>query len=65
MVPYQHGKCSRLGSNWLVEVNAVDADGKPIYALDGKMLKTKIQMQDATIADGAKQFQRSIYGGYL
>ena len=42
-------------SNWLVEVNAVNADGKPIYAPDGKILKTKIQMQDTTFADGTKQ----------
>ena len=48
----------------MVEVNAVDADGKPIYALDGKMLKTKIQTRDATIADGTKKFQttkRKVY----
>jgi hypothetical protein len=29
--------------------------GKPIYTPDGKILKTKIQMQDATFADGTKQ----------
>ena len=49
----------------MVEVNAVDADGKPIYALDGKMLKTKIQTQDATIADGAKQFRATKRKVYL
>jgi hypothetical protein len=46
---------SKLESNWLVEVNAVDANRKVIYTPDGKILKTKIQMQDATFADGTKQ----------
>ena len=46
---------SKPESNWLVEVNAVDANGKVIYTPDGKILKTKIQMQDATFADGTKQ----------
>ena len=46
---------SKPESNWLIEVNAVDANGKPIYTPDGKLLKTKIQMQDATFADGTKQ----------
>ena len=39
----------------MVEVNAVNANGKPIYTPDGKILKTKIQMQDTTFADGTKQ----------
>ena len=46
---------SKPESNWLVEVNAIDANGKVIYTPDGKILKTKIQMQDATFADGTKQ----------
>jgi hypothetical protein len=46
---------SKPESNWLVEVNAIDANGKAIYTPDGKILKTKIQMQDATFADGTKQ----------
>jgi len=46
---------SKPESNWLVKVNAVDATRKPIYAPNGKILKTKIQMQDATFADGTKQ----------
>src|SRR5882762_9154222 len=42
-------------SSWLIEVNAVDANGKQIYAPNGKILKTKIQVEDATFADGIKQ----------
>jgi transposase len=42
-------------SNWLIEVNAVDTDGRQIYTPNGKILKTKIQMEDATFADGTKQ----------
>ena len=41
--------------NWLIEVNAVDTNGKQIYAPNGKILKTKIQMEDATFADGIKK----------
>jgi len=33
---------SKPGSNWLVEVNAVDANGRQIYAPNGKISKTKI-----------------------
>ena len=44
---------SKLESNWLVEVNAVGENGKVIYTPDRKILKTKIQMQDAT--DGTNQ----------
>jgi hypothetical protein len=46
---------SKPESNWLVEVNGVDASGKAIYAPNGKILKTKIQMQDTTFANGTKQ----------
>lgn len=42
-------------SNWLVEVNALDANGRPIYTPNGRILKTKIQMGDATFMDGTKQ----------
>lgn len=46
---------SKSGSNWLVEVNMVNANGRQIYAPNRKILKTKIQMEDATFADGTKQ----------
>ena len=46
---------SKPESNWLIEVNAVDANGRQIYAPNGKVLKTKIQMEDATFTDGTKQ----------
>jgi hypothetical protein len=41
--------------NWLVDINAVNENRKQIYAPDGKPLKTKVQMEDATFADGTKQ----------
>jgi hypothetical protein len=46
---------SKPESNWLVEVNARDANGKAVYAPDGKILKRKVQMEDATFPDGTKQ----------
>lgn len=46
---------SKLDGNWLVDINAVDRNGKQIYTPDGKFLKTKVQMEDATLADGTKQ----------
>jgi hypothetical protein len=46
---------SKLDSNWLVETNALDGSGKQIYALDENPIKTKVQMEDATFADGTKQ----------
>ena len=33
---------------WEVEVNSQGTNGKPIYGLDGKLLKHKIKMHDAT-----------------
>ena len=41
--------------NWGVEVNVKDANGKLVYAPDGKLLKQKIRMEGATLADGMKQ----------
>jgi hypothetical protein len=46
---------SKPESNWLVDVNARDANGKPIYMSNGKLLKTKIRMDDATLPDGTNQ----------
>ena len=46
---------SKLDGNWLVDINAVDKNGKQIYTPDSKFLKTKVQMEDATLADGTKQ----------
>jgi hypothetical protein len=46
---------SKPDGNWLVDINAVDGNGKQIYTPDGKFLKTKVQMEDATFADGTKQ----------
>ena len=46
---------SKSDGNWLVDINAVDRNGKHIYAPDGKPLKTKVQMEDATFTDGTKQ----------
>ena len=49
------GATSKLDGNWLVDINAVDRNGKQIYTPDGKLLKTKVQMEDTTLADGTKQ----------
>jgi hypothetical protein len=46
---------SKPESNWLVEVTVRGENGKPVYEPDGKVLKTKIWMEDATFADGTKQ----------
>jgi hypothetical protein len=46
---------SKPETNWMVEVNALDANGKPIYTPDGKILKTKIQMHGAKFVDGTPQ----------
>jgi len=46
---------SKMETNWGVEVNVQNENGKPVYGSDGKILKTKIQMEDATFADGTKQ----------
>ena len=53
---------SKPESNWLVEVNALDANGRPIYAPNGRILKTKIQMGDATLTDGTKQSLYFLWG---
>ena len=34
---------------------STQTNGKPTYTPDGKLLKTKIQIEDATLADGTKQ----------
>jgi hypothetical protein len=46
---------SKMETNWGVEVNVWNENGKPVYGSDGKILKMKIQMEDATFADGTKQ----------
>jgi hypothetical protein len=51
---------SKAETNWGVEVNIRDVAGKQVYGADGKLLKGKIQMSDATFADGSKQ---SLYFG--
>lgn len=38
-----------------VETNVIGADGKPVYRPDGKVLKQKIRMRDATLPDGSPQ----------
>ena len=42
-------------SNWQVEVTVRGKNGKGVYGPDGKVLKTKIWMDDATFADGTAQ----------
>ena len=46
---------SKPESNWQVEVTVRGENGKAVYGPDGKVLKTKIGMKDATFADGMPQ----------
>jgi hypothetical protein len=41
--------------NWGAEVNVRGEDGQPVYAPNGKILKQKIRMVNATFADGTRQ----------
>ncbi|KAI0039257.1 hypothetical protein FA95DRAFT_1585324 [Auriscalpium vulgare] len=41
--------------NFFVERNVIGSDGKPVYGPDGKILKEKVRMADATLADGTPQ----------
>jgi len=43
------------GKNWGVETHVVGVDGKPVYGVDGKLLKQKVLMTDGTFADGSPQ----------
>jgi len=43
------------GTNWGVKTNVIGADGKPVYGLDGKLLKTTVRMADGKFADGTPQ----------
>ena len=43
------------GTNWGPETNLIDKDRKPIHGPDGKALKTKIRMANATFANGTPQ----------
>jgi len=43
------------GTNWGVKTNVIGADGKPVYGLDGKLLKTTVRMADGEFADGTPQ----------
>jgi hypothetical protein len=39
-------------TNWGPETIQIGEDRKPVYGPNGKVLKTKIQMADATFANG-------------
>ena len=43
------------GSNWGPEMTMMDENRKLVYRADGKVMKTKIHMADATFADGTPQ----------
>jgi len=43
------------GTNWGPDTVKIGEDGKPIYGPDGKVVKIKIHMADATFADGTPQ----------
>ena len=42
-------------TNWGPETTKIGEDGKPVYGPNGKVLRTKIQMADATFANGTPQ----------
>lgn len=42
-------------TNWGVEVNVVDENGKPVHEPSGEIKKKKVKMCDATFADGSPQ----------
>jgi len=44
-----------LEGNFGIWVNQKGLDGKPVYGPNGKVLKMKVQMEDATFADGQRQ----------
>ncbi|EGO02428.1 hypothetical protein SERLA73DRAFT_150187 [Serpula lacrymans var. lacrymans S7.3] len=46
---------SKPDSNWGIDVNVRDDNGKPVYSPNGKPSKTKVHMEGATFADGTKQ----------
>ena len=43
------------GITWGPETNMIGGDGKPVYGPDGKVVKIKIRMADATFANGTPQ----------
>ena len=43
------------GSTWGPETNMTDKNGKALYGPNGKVMRTKIHMADATFADGTPQ----------
>jgi hypothetical protein len=48
-------RTSTVEKNWGVEVNVCGDNGQPVYGRDGKILKHKVKMVDATFADGMPQ----------
>jgi hypothetical protein len=42
----------KLESNWGIEVNVWDENGKLVYGSDEKLLKKKVCMEDAILMDG-------------
>ena len=46
---------SKEGITWGPETNMIGGDGKPVYGPDGKVVKIKIRMADATFADRTPQ----------
>jgi len=45
----------RSTREWGVEVNLRGGDGKPVYGPNGKIVKHKVKMHDATFGDGSPQ----------
>ena len=45
----------KKGTNWGPETTMIGEDGKPVYGRNGKVVKVKICMADATFANGTPQ----------
>src|SRR5882724_10058011 len=45
----------RHGCNWGVNVTVLDANGKPVFGLNGKVQHQRVPMGDAMFADGVLQ----------
>ena len=45
----------RKGTNWDLDTNLIGEDGKVVYGPDGKVIKVKICLADATFANGTPQ----------
>ena len=55
-IPKPKPKEPEKGANWLVEVDATDEQGRPVYGPDRKKLKKRVRMTDGVLPNGQPQF---------